>query len=457
MTNMMENCEFFLKKVIIISICLYWSISSVNANLVLEPTCIVETSQDASPEYYVEEKEITVINTLESNENRHEAFSKNEFCDASSDKSDICAETSDSADDNQLENEEEIELARRNLLNKLLNNNELSGKLINHQDITNLLYADNSKYDYIIISDDKRIWLLNDKYYDILLGKDNYTPESIKDILDKNSQIPLEYKDFISEYVLEMVEYYGDFDLRILANHLKDMSIKLEDIETIYKSVKGASAYYDAIENEMILRNDIDITNEKGRLVLRHELGHAAKEFNVFVDDYTITNYTNFYNHGIHIKEAMNVVFTTNPYIDSFSDYEIKNTGYQTISNIMRMLTKITDYDFENYISDNVHDLEYKLDAYFDSKYDFCTLFREMDELPLDFGMTEFIKDTKRIEYIYTEVTNMYIDSLLMKGIPQDKVLEYKDELIAELLQKYQSEEVVKVVDEAFAGYQLQN
>ena len=327
-------------------------------------------------------------------------------------------------------------------------------------------YDDNSGFyeteDFDLIEGSNFITLYNNKYFDELFGEDYGSLETIQKNLDKNQNIDDEYKIFIMNFVERMNEYYPDLENRVFAYNIRDLKITFKardmiDIDT------DAEAYYDAKNNELVVDETLDFQNNlRDRLVLRHELGHLFNNVKLEKDGYTIRYYFNDVGHGKYLKEALDVIFTTEPFMDEYEgqllqngEYITENMGYPLTTNLVRVLLDAMDYNIQDSVSHNVYYFDKKMNEVSPEGVDF-DIIEELIELQC----LEYLDDSITVnqeEYIdlYEYITDVYINTNLNETMSYNEVYDHCMQLQEALKRGVSNSDYVymDVIEENFKNY----
>lgn len=326
------------------------------------------------------------------------------------------------------------------VLSKILSNKAYA-PIKNEVNLKDKDEIDETNIDYVI-DEFRRIYLFNDKYFDDLLPKENYSLGEINTFLLKNQDIESCLKPIIAKFNKKMLNYYEGIDNRIYAENLKSVVIR-RDTEKAILEISGGEAYYNSYTNEIVIRENFDVKNSIDVICLEHELGHMFTDINISKDKYLITSYFNYFEHGKMIKEALNVNFTSNPNIENYTYEERNHLGYEVPANIMSFLLSSIDYDYNDSIHYNIYNLEEQLNEYYDGKYDFNQLFSIMQNMAISFEEPDFEFDQPRAEFVYNELASIYVDYMLKQGVAPEEIPNYSDDFKATLLKGAEVDTIV--------------
>lgn len=219
----------------------------------------------------------------------------------------------------------------------------------------------------------------------------------------------------------------------------------------------GALAYYDIQNNKMIISTDLDLRNDpKSRLIFRHELGHLFNHLKITKDGYSIDYTFNDAGRGTYLKEAMNVIFTTDPFMYDYGDPKIsENMGYPIITNIVRVLTECSGYNICDSISSNVYTFQDQLNGYYSDEID-ASIIEELIEIQwIEYSDDLIQVNDSDYEDLYEYVAKVYIKKNVTPSMTYEEIQELEKTLEERLLLGVSHDEYVYIykVKEVFEEY----
>jgi len=334
---------------------------------------------------------------------------------------------------------------------------------IDESTITDVSYA-NGFYeteDFELLESSKMITLYNNKYFDKLFGYSNVLENDVIKSIESNKSIPDDYIYYINEFVLTMASYYDSLDFRVFDYNIKSLEFEVRSPDNVDFIANGAVAFYDINNNKMIISADIDLAhNPRSRLIFRHELGHLFNHLKIEKDGYSIDYSFNDAGRGTYLKEALDVIFTTDPFMYDYKDPEItENMGYPIITNIVRVLVECSDYDIQESVSANVYNFQNHLNSYFGEELD-ANIIEELIELQWIEYSDDLIKvNDEDYEDLYEYVTKLYIKKNVNPTMSYDEIKEKETTLKDKLLLGVSHDEYVyiNIVEEVFNNYLKEN
>lgn len=280
--------------------------------------------------------------------------------------------------------------------------------------------------DYIVDVEEKRINLYNDKYFDVLFGASEYTPNDLFELIQSKKDIDKEYLDFIVDYMDHIYKAYGyDIDTRLFCLNLKRLVIKnvsKEDFEN-----NNTIASFDAEDSSISFGKLLDLNYWIDEHTFRHELGHMFTDYSVKIDGYTISYSFKDGFQGHYLVEGINNYFMLQPFMDEYPE-NINGSGYPAITRFADMLIVCMDYTFSDFITDNIYKFENRLS----DSFDFVNVpyFEDLLELQYLQSMKRLENPLDRFYYdeMYYDLAKMYIIKNRIKNLPKsekDAQLEY--------------------------------
>lgn len=271
------------------------------------------------------------------------------------------------------------------------------------------------------------------KNYDLLYGYSNVSVEDIQKVLKKNRHISKEYKEFITEYVEDWLELYPGSDFSTFCHNLETMKIETcTKDEMMFKAVGADSvACYKKSLNTVYLIEGIDLRKDSDDyIILTHELTHAARNTNRFLDKdgfRTCVSFINEENVGMYVEEALITDFC----------YELQGLGrksnfYTLQSSYFRIILDAIDYDGADFMNHSVNYLIEQMDRYMGDKQYAYKMINLIDaEACARYGYTE--PEYTEYSELYQYITKMYVKNHITAGMRQDEVQKKYEELIAEI------------------------
>ena len=299
----------------------------------------------------------------------------------------------------------------------------------------------------------------NSELFDKVFDKE-VTLGDINSIVDNNKNINNEYKEFIKNYMKELVDYYPDLELRVFAYNLENLKFNFLNDTQIHANVNDTcSAYWD-YENDIInVSENLDLSNTWNLVVLRHELGHLGNYFVIQKGEYTYKYTFQSAYGGYNVMEGMNVIFTTMPYMDYYESVNQDNLGYPLISNELRIILECIDYKPEMAISNNIYLLEDRMNDVMGDEVDSHVIMSLIDLQQVENENQVITTDRKDYADLYSYITKMYIKTHLSNDMSYDEINEAKETLKASLLKGVVNPEFVYVdtIEDEFSNYCLEN
>lgn len=326
-------------------------------------------------------------------------------------------------------------------------------------DATDLQY-ENGFYeteDFELLESSKMVSLYNNKYFDELFGYENLSANDVVASVESNKKIPDEYIYYIDEFVLTMGSYYQSLDFRVFDHNVKTLEFEVRSPDDVDFLSGGSVAYYDIENNKMIISTDIDLKNNpKSRLIFRHELGHLFNHLRLEKDGYKIDYSFNDAGRGTYLKEALNVIFTTDPFMYDYNDPEITdNMGYPIITNIVRVLVECSSYDIQESVSSNVYNFQNHLNSYYSDGLD-ASIIEELIEIQwIEYSDDLIQVDDADYEDLYEYVTKIYMQKNVNPTMSYGEIKEAEATLEEKLLLGVSHDEYVytSVVERVFNNY----
>lgn len=314
---------------------------------------------------------------------------------------------------------------------------------------------------YDVRSDGLKVWCYNSEKFDDIFGCKENTLEDLYSAVDSNSAISDEYKEFIKNYFKELKDYYPDLDLRVFVYNLKTLNFQFLSPSEIDLKQSGGFAYWDSSKNTIVLPDNLDYKNDMLSLIaLRHELGHLGNTFKIEVDGVTYTfSFESKYNGG-NVKEALNTILTTNPYMDYYESNGVTNLGYPLITNELRVILDCIDYDIQDSLTSNVYTLENQMNlAMTDEDMDSHVALGIIDMQQQEVHNESIEVDENQYVDLYTYIAKLYINKYVTDEMSYDDVKAINDELNNRLLTGLTHTEYVytDTINSVFDSYCLEH
>lgn len=313
--------------------------------------------------------------------------------------------------------------------------------------------------DFELLESSKMITLYNNKYFKDIFKVDNYTVDDVKEVTNNNKNIPKEYLDFINEFTETMNNYYPNLDNRLYYHNISTLKFDIKVQDDVDFIMSGSVAFYDIPNNTMVLANDIDLNDPKSRLIFRHELGHLFNHLRINYDGYDIKYYFNDAGRGKYLKEAMDVIFTTDPYTGDYPDDLEKNMGYPITTNIVRILVDCMGYNIEDSVSHNVYEFERQLNEINPNGIEASVIEEIIEFQWKEYNSADFEVDREEYKDLYEYVAKLYIDSYITPDMSYSEINQNLHELEERLVMGVEDPSYVllDVVSDTFEDYISKN
>lgn len=279
--------------------------------------------------------------------------------------------------------------------------------------------------DYIYNESSNLVMINNTEAFKDFDVRTDYSYEDMVEVIDKSIRIDDEYKIVIKDFCKTMFEFYDDIDWTIFYNNLR--MLKIERIPDEQLADHGSYATYNAKNNTMYVSNDLVLEEDTLDVVIfRHELGHMFTESDfVSANNVFMCRYAKFQDEGEYIKEGLNTIFTTEPFLSRYSEKTEENMGYAMITNYLRMLIEIMpNFKIQQMTWGNYEFFADKLDEAFDCNVDARTLISLLElqcNEYYDKGITGSEEDYREIyEYLGMAYDNYFKQSDVSDDVIQD-------------------------------------
>lgn len=297
-------------------------------------------------------------------------------------------------------------------------------------DLSDIQFTEN-KVDHVVDEEDKKIYILDYQIIDSILGNKKVTVDDVYKSIDKNQNLPDDYKEHIKAFTKAMDEYYGVIDYKIYNYNMKNISIeKLTPEEKEEKNIISIASF-DCETAVLTLNSSTDITNEYDRMVVNHELGHCYNNVCIPFDDYKIVYQFNYNFDGKYFKEGADVKFTLAPFEDEYSFDTIKRAGYSVITNLIDVIIDVADISFNDTITQNIYDIEERVEALSTDKEE--TFDYIEDILELQWIQHRDVREVIPHSYYdveYEYITNLYLNKYANADMSESELNQLEEKYI---------------------------
>lgn len=317
-----------------------------------------------------------------------------------------------------------------------------------------------STEDFEVIKSANYVQLYNNKYFDDLFDIENFTLEEVYDVIENNDNIPNDLKPFICDFVKKMDDYYENLDLRIFYDNIKTMTIKTQNQEDISIMSDGL-AFYDHEQNLLVISGEADFYNDdRAQIILRHELAHAFNNAKLEVDGYEIKYTFNDGNRGKYVKEGLDVLFSSYPFLDEYGEDVLVNLGYPITTNIVKtMIESLPNYKIEDSVNHNVYYLQDKINEYMSEDIEASVIIELLELQWLEYASDEIQVDEEEYIDLYGYITRLYIKSHVNENMTYEEIMNLEQQLEEQLVMGVKDETLVytQVVENEFIKYLEEN
>lgn len=277
--------------------------------------------------------------------------------------------------------------------------------------------------DFELLEFSKKIDLYNNKYFTELFGVENYTPDEVIEVSRTNKNILDGCRPYVEDFIRTMNDYYNELDNRVFCYNIADTVFEFTASDDVDFVLSGSVAFYDITNNRMVLDKNIDLgSSPKDRLVFRHELGHLFNHLKMTKDGYDIEYEFNDAGRGKYLKEALDVIFTTEPFLDEYSDDIQENMGYPITTNIVRVLLTAMDYPLEDSVSNNVYYFQNKMNEANSDDTDFSDIEPILEGQWIEYTNDRIQLDDEDYADLYRYVARAYIRHNMDSSISYDEI-----------------------------------
>jgi hypothetical protein len=314
--------------------------------------------------------------------------------------------------------------------------------------------------DFELLESSKMVTLYNNKYFDQLFGCENVSVEETIESARLNSKIPDNFRTSIEDFIYTMGNSYKSLDFRVYNHNIKTLEFETKSTDDVDFVMGGAVAMYDFINNKMLISENLDLNDPKSRLIFRHELGHLFNHLRMTKDGYEIKYSFDDASRGTYLKEALDVILTTNPFMDEYTDDEItKNMGYPITTNIVRVLVECSNYNIESSVSNNVYNFQNILNTAFPDDID-AAVIEELIEIQwIEYSSALIQVNDEDYKDLYGYVARAYIKKYINSQMTYEEIKDIQYELEARLLLGVKEEKYVytDTIEEEFDNYIEEN
>lgn len=291
-------------------------------------------------------------------------------------------------------------------------------------------FIENEDVDANLVTGTVRLY--NNKYFNELFGCENVTPQEIIELIE-NKKLSPEYKEFIKNFVLTMDAYYKNLEYRVFAENIKGVKFDIRSRDDMC-FIDGSVAKYDSETNTMILMEGMDLVNDpQAKIIFRHELGHMFNNLELSKDGYNIEYHFNVAGRGLYLSEALDVIFTTLPFLDEYPKEYEDSFGYQITSNIVRVLLDNINYDLETSITNNVYTFQDALGTSMPNDID-PEIIEELIELHwIEYDSCKIEVDADEYKDLYGYIARLFIANNITPNMSYTEIMDLKEELIIRL------------------------
>lgn len=295
--------------------------------------------------------------------------------------------------------------------------------------------------------------LYSNKYYDDYFG----APVTVSDVIasiNSNQNFDEPFKKFTIEFVTDMYNFYGDaLEMRVFNNNIKNTEVFYLSPDAL--SVTGGSmAKYNYEENSIQLLDSFDYTDERSRIILRHELGHAFNCLHRILDGKgEVKVLYCAKGRGGSTSEPATVVFTTEPFLNEYSEEAKANLGYGLVTNIYRIIIDCIDYNPVEITTRDVSGFRAKLEPKLPSDISLDEFLQELDLISRGYLTPELVPEAEQIDKFYSALSTMYIAKYVTNDMSNEDITKLRDDMKAQICMGVDRPELYgyDAVDSAFS------
>lgn len=277
--------------------------------------------------------------------------------------------------------------------------------------------------------------LYTNKYYEDYFG----APVTVSDVtesINANTNFDEQFKKFVIGFVTDMYNFYGD------ALEMRVFNYNIKTAEVIYLSqgqlsvTGGAMAKYNYEENNIQLLDSFDYEDERNLIILRHELGHAFNCLHREIDgkgDVKVLYCTQ--GKGGSTGEPADVVFTSAPFLDEYSESVKANLGYGLVTNIYRIIIDCIDYNPVETTARNISGFKAKLEPKLPSDISIDEFLKDLDLISRGYLTPSLEPEEELLDKFYSALSSMYIDKHVTKDMSNEDINKVRDDMKAIICQ----------------------
>ena len=279
------------------------------------------------------------------------------------------------------------------------------------------------------------------------LGTPNVTIDAINKVIDNNSNITGEYKEFIKDYCKTMIDYYPGINMTVFYENLKDLRIKRSTTDQVESDTANALATYNSEDNTINLSKNFKLQEDtQDAVILRHELTHAMNIYRGTKNGYDVTYRFQYKDEYYFTNEALTVILSTAPFENRYSDATKVNMGYALTSNIMRTLfTALPNASIQDLYVCHVSDLADYLDNNINSTYDGKEFLDALEVLSVAYYNPKIELDKDTVKTMYNYIGDAYTQNIITTETTQEEKQEIYDYIEARLKQGVNSTKYIQM------------
>lgn len=285
----------------------------------------------------------------------------------------------------------------------------------------------------------------NEEFKEYLSVK-NPTFEDLREVLDKNQNMPSLFKKWSYDYIENVEKIDSNRDITVFYYNLSKLSLIFDSVKTIEDDTHSNTAAYFSPRECAIHFPENYQDNQRSKNYFEHELTHLWDSACIELDDTTIVrinnlievnlddNYNLTYNYlGTALKEGLTDLVALN----YGNNYKIDISGYYEIDDVVQIVCSYINEKPKNLISDGVINTIEKLnqsgikdplyflqvmDVYYDSLANnniFLTndMRENIYEVIIENLTTKLISNGSSVKDIYNSVLYLLNDSLIQQNI----------------------------------------
>lgn len=279
------------------------------------------------------------------------------------------------------------------------------------------------------------------------LGTPTVTKENLNKVIDNNSGISSDYKEFIKDYCNTMIDYYPGINMTVFYENLKDLKIRKSTTDHVESDTRESLATYNCEDNTINLSKDFKLQEDtQNAVILRHELTHAMNIYRGEKNGYDITYRFQYKDDYYFTYEALTVILSTAPFEDRYSETTKVNMGYALTSNIMRiLLTALPNASIQDLYVCHVSDLANYLDNNINSSYNGKEFLDVLEVVSVAYYNPEIELDKDTVKAVYNYIGDAYTQNIITQETTQDEKQEIYDYIDARLKQGVNSTKYIQM------------